>query len=181
MIAYEEKFEPLLIKWWADLGEDRETAFHSSLGGLGNFILYFRQTAALMFEADEQGIWFAASSRPFYDGALWDVWIRSNKRHTRSAIQAIELSYGLALERFPFLLGLTKQPNLHAIHLKLGYEYAGRIKQAIDGADMYAYQLTREGWHGRKIRAIRVRDAKRQTRLAAIEQIETAESNGVVH
>jgi hypothetical protein len=166
MTAYEGKYAPLLVQWWAEMQKSDEfaRAVHSSAQNLDAFICYFRHTASLMFEADDKGIWFAASSTPLYDGAMWDVWIRDDKRHTASALKAIELSYGLALERFPNLFGITQQRELHAIHLKLGYTYGGVLKENMDGKTQYIYQLTREGWASRKEAAMQIRATKRQAR-----------------
>lgn len=166
MIAYEGKYAPLLVRWWAELQNSGDFAktVHSSIHDLDAFIGYFRGPAALMFEVDREGIWFAASSSPFFDGALWDVWIRKGKRHTKSALKAIELSYTLALEKYPNLFGLTQQQELHAVHLKLGYLYAGRLMNNMDGQTQYIYQLTRMGWADRKATAKVVRDRKRESR-----------------
>ncbi len=167
MIAYEGKYAPLLVQWWAELQNSGDFAktVHSSLRDLDAFIGYFRGPAALMFEVDERGIWFAAAASPFFDGALWDVWIRADKRHTKSALKAIELSYTLALEKYPSLFGFTQQQELHAIHLKLGYVYAGRLLNNMDGQTQYVYQLTQYAWLDRKRLAKDVRDKKRYMRL----------------
>ena len=173
MIAYEGKYAPLLVKWWSEIAETPEFAktVHSSAQSLDAFICYFRHTAALMFEADEQGIWFAASTTPFYDGAMFDVWIRPDKRHRPVALKAISLAYDLALERYPNLFGFTAQRELHAIHLKLGYTYGGIFKKNMDGSDQYIYQLTRDGWANRKAMAAMVRRGKREAREK--KQVET--------
>ncbi len=173
MIAYEGKYAPLLVQWWAELQNSGDFAktVHSSIRDLDAFIGYFRGPAALMFEVDdiarpgyERGIWFAAAASPFFDGALWDVWIRADKRHTKSALKAIELSYTLALEKYPSLFGFTQQQELHAIHLKLGYVYAGRLLNNMDGQTQFMYQLTRYAWLDRKRLAKGIRDRKREVR-----------------
>jgi len=166
VIAYEGKYAPLLVQWWAELQNSGDFAqtVHSSIHDLDAFIGYFRGPAALMFEVDARGIWFAAAASPFFDGALWDVWIRADKRHTKSALKAIELSYTLALEKYPSLFGFTQRQELHAIHLKLGYVYAGRLLNNMDGQTQYVYQLSRYAWLDRKRLAKDVRDKKRENR-----------------
>lgn len=173
MTAYEGKYAPLLVKWWAEIAETPEFAktVHSSAQSLDAFICYFRHTASLMFEADEHGIWFAASTTPFYDGATFDVWIRPVKRFRPAALRAIEMAYALALERYPNLFGFTAQRELHAVHLKLGYTYGGIFKKNMDGSDQYIYQLTREGWANRKENAAMIRATKRQAREHRFEGI----------
>jgi hypothetical protein len=166
MTAYEGKYAPLLVQWWAEIAETPEFSktVHSSAQALDAFICYFRHTAALMFEADDKGIWFAASTTPFYDGAMFDVWIRPDKRHTPSALKALSLAFELALGRYSNLFGMTQQRELHAIHLKLGYTYGGVLKENMDGKTQYIYQLTREGWANRKEAAKTVRQSKRRLR-----------------
>ncbi len=178
MLAYEAKeHEPLLIGWWAALGESAEfeQTFQKCHRRLGAFLDYFNQSAYLVFEVDAGGIWFAAWSQPWCDGAIFSLWIRENRRRQPSARKAMELSYQLALEAYPVLIGYTIQAGLHAIHLKLGYEYGGRVPGLIACQTVYCYYLTREGWARR-------RTVAREVRMKRKLQYEHRESpNGAVH
>ncbi len=175
MIAYEPSQESFLCAWWASLGEDRDRTFHSSLHRLGAFLDYFNRQAALVFEFDEKGIWFAGWTRPLWDGAECGLWVRPDKRRSRAEWKAVQAAYGLFLDTYPALIGFTKQAELHSVHLKLGYRYAGSIKGMMDGGDIWAYELTREGWKNRvaTARSIRLeRKAKRAEEAPAPEPVQ---------
>ena len=88
--------------------------------------------------------------------ALFGLWVRPDKRirkaNWRQKIrtwQGIQMAYDLAFDFYPRLIGLTRQTGLHKVHLRLGYEYAGRLPAMCDGETLYSYSLSRDMWKHR--------------------------------
>lgn len=177
MIAYDaQQHEALVIQWWANLDEDRDVTFHSSAHRLGAFLKLFAEEAALLFECDKAGIWFAAWTQPLCDGVTFSLWIRKDKRHSPEAWKSLQIAYNVVFDRYPVVIGYTRQPHLHAVHLKLGYEYAGRIPNIADRNTLYIYSMSREQWQNRREAARKIRDEKRAKRSVA--EARAADDNG---
>jgi hypothetical protein len=167
LIAFDpqsEQHEGLVVKWWADLEPDRAVTFHSSLNRLSVFLMFFTQQAKLVFDYDQRGIWFAAWVQDLCDGCVFSVWIRSDMRTKPSAWRDLRMAYDTIFQKYKRVVGYTRQPHLHAEHLKLGYEYCGRIPDIIDGNALYIYSMSREQWANRASAAAKVRAEKRAKR-----------------
>lgn len=165
----DEAHEGLLVKWWAELGSDRETTFHSSLHRLGAFLHYFTHQAKLVFDVDQKhGIWFAVWTEPFGDGVAFSVWVHREKRHSPAAWSNLQIAYNVVFDRYRRVVGYTCQPNLHAEHLKLGYEFCGRVPDIIDAKGVYIYSMSREQWANRKETTAKIRAARRAKRPTRI-------------
>ncbi len=166
----DESHEGLLVKWWADLGDERDLTFHSSLHRLGAFLHHFRQDAHLIFDADQKyGLWMAIWTQPFGDGVLFSTWVHPAKRNFRdlkAVWSNLQIAYNVVFDRYPRVVGYTRQASLHAEHLKLGYEFCGRIPDIVDGKSVYIYSMSREQWANRKETAAKIRAAKREKRVS---------------
>src|SRR5215472_2199734 len=165
----------VIIQWWSALPErDREVTFHPNLHKLAAFLAWFNERRAnLLFALDQQGLTLGAWTEALWDGAQFGVWVRPDKRSAPGVWRDLQQAYRMALEVYPVLFGYTRQPKLHAAHLKLGYEYAGKLPQAWGGQPVWIYALTREGWARRAVAAAEVRARKQSLRP-------TAASNGKV-
>ena len=180
MIAFDpqnEQHEGLLLKWWADLEPDRTVTFHSSLHRLGAFLRYFTQQAGLIFDVDKDGIWFAVWTEPLWDGVTFSTWIRKEQRTGASNLKRawanLQAAYNLVFDRHHRVIGTTLQTALHSEHLKLGYEYCGRVPDICGGKQVYIYSMSREQWQNRKEVAARIRaekKAKRQPRNGVVQK-----------
>jgi hypothetical protein len=168
VIAFDPKDDrhmAVAIKWWGELSEqDRANTFHPSLHKLGPFLQHFSEAADLLFNLDEQGLTLAAWTEPAWDAALFSLWVRPDMRRTPSIWKEIQQAYQLAFTLYPTLVGHTRQPALHAAHIKLGYDYAGCLKSSFKGGQLWIYELTREAWAARKDTARQFRQARQEQR-----------------
>lgn len=142
-----DRHEMFVLKWWTDLNAnpaELENLFAKPLRNLTTILNWAASTVKVMFETDWDGIWAAAWVEPYMSGAFFGAWIRPDKRHTKAALQFINQAYDTALGYFPVLIGLTKQKNLHELHLRLGYEYVGEVPYLFDGQTAYEYRMTKE-------------------------------------
>jgi hypothetical protein len=150
------KHEMLVADWWfrrlANDPVERNRLFHSSLHSLTKILWWAAHDVKLAFEMDSDGIWIAAWLSPYMSGAEAGAWIRADRRRTIGAFRFIRKFYDAALEHFPVIVGITKQKELHDLHLALGYRYVGEISGLFDNAPAMLYQLTeetrREAKHG---------------------------------
>ena len=89
------------------------------------------------------------------DGAEFGSWVRKDYRGTVKSLLFIRKCYRTSFETFPVLVGITRQPELHELHLALGYEYVGEIEDLFDHAPARAYKLRRENFNvGRRKQVI---------------------------
>src|ERR1700722_17376985 len=140
----------LLTKWFLDLSADPaefENLFAKPLRNLTALAVHITgKDSRFFYESDGRGVWLAVWLTPFLtDGVEFGAWIRKDKRGSRAALAAIDSAYDQTLERFPTLIGLTKQyPALHALHLKLGYTLVDEFPGVFDGDSVWMYKMTRE-------------------------------------
>lgn len=178
MISYDltnNSHVAILVSWWSSLtDEDRANLFSPALHKLGPFLQFFT-AAQLMFAVDVRGVTVAAWTEPMFDGALFSLYVRPECRCSLLAWKEVEQAYETALSVYPVLVGQTRQSALHAIHLKMGYTYAGRLNHVFAGGPVYFYELDREHWRARREAAKLVRGAKRGRR----EHLSGGNNNGV--
>lgn len=150
------KHEALVADWWfrrlAPDPEERNRLFHSSLHSLTKILWWASHDVKLAFEYDADGISMAAWLSPYMSGAEAGAWLRQDKRRTVAAFKFIRQFYDAALQHFPVIVGITKQKELHDLHLALGYRYVGEISGLFDNSPAMLYELTtetrREAKHG---------------------------------
>lgn len=163
MTLYEPStHEPLLVAWFYGLKEDPrefENLFATSLRRLGPLLHWAEHQVKIMYELGDDGmIAMAAWVSPLLDGAEFGSWVRKDYRGSVKSVLFIRKCYRTAFETFPVLVGITRQPELHDLHLALGYEYVGEIEQLFDGASARVYKLRREVYLvGRRIKIERKR------------------------
>lgn len=153
MIAYErEKHEVLLVEWFYKLQQDPveyENLFAKPLRNLTTLLNWAANQAQLMIAYDTT-LWAAAWVTPVLSGAEFGAWIRKDKRKSISQVAFIHQCYKKALEVFPVLIGITRQPHLHQLHLSLGYQLVGEIPHLFDGLPAMVYSLTKESYESRR-------------------------------
>ena len=155
------KHEALVADWWfrrlAPDPDERNRLFHSSLHSLTKILWWAAHDVKLAFEYDADGISMAAWISPYMSGAEAGAWLRADKRRTVAAFKFIRKFYDAALQHFPVIVGLTKQPELHDLHLALGYRYVGEIPSLFDSVPAKIYAMTsesrREAPHGRFVKS----------------------------
>ena len=142
-----DKDELLILYWFLKLRADPaefENLFMESVRNLTGMLYWAKNSVAMMIDVDDDGIRFAAWLAPFLSGAELGAWARKSLRGTKAHLKFMDGVYEKALADFPVLIGLTKQPALHNLHLKLGYEFKCEIPALFDGAPLRVYSMTKE-------------------------------------
>lgn len=154
MIKYDPKnpaHEMLALGWWLKLKEDPiefANLFSREFKFLTPFMFWCAHNATIVFDCDKDGLWACAWTVPDMDGAFFGAWFRHDRRHGKETYKFIMEAYRLAFERYPTLVGITKQQRLRDLHLKLGYEFRGELPSWFDGDTAFMYVLTRESFYG---------------------------------
>lgn len=148
MRIYDAAKDDLLILYWflklrADPAEF-ENLFMESARNLTALLHWAKHSVAMMIDVDDDGIRFAAWLAPFLSGAELGAWARKNLRGSKGHLKFMDAVYEKALAEFPVLVGLTKQPQLHNVHLKMGYEFKCEIPSLFDGAPLRVYTMTKD-------------------------------------
>jgi hypothetical protein len=148
MKLYEaDKHELLMLYWYLELRKDRtefENLFAEPLRNLTSILSWAKNSVSIMFDNDDAGIRFAAWCAPYLSGAEFGAWSRHDVRGSKAHLRFMDQAYDKALSQYPTLIGLTKQPQLHNIHLKMGYEFKCEIPGLFDGAPALVYIMTAE-------------------------------------
>lgn len=159
MIAYDAlKHEMLILQWHLNLKTDPEEydkLFADSTHTLTSLLRWASNTVMLAFEMDKDGVWAACWVEPCLNAAWFGSWIRRDKRHTKSALKFINEAYARVLDKFPTILGLTSQPKLADLHIKLGYKFGCRVPGMFNGKDALIFIMTRESREARHERSSR--------------------------
>lgn len=156
MIEYDpDLHETLLVHWYYSslVAEPEEFAnlFAKPLRNLTEILHWAKHSVKLIFESDGT-IWIAAWILPEMSGAWFGLWVRKDKRQTRAMLAFVDECLDAALERFPVLMALTKQPRLQSEIERLGFVHQGATPHLFDGAPANAYYLTKETRDGRRRR-----------------------------
>lgn len=120
----------LIAQVWRNLMEtgEIENLVYGRAKTLAGFLEIFRVPGRAVAECDEElGIWFVGWVEPAFEGAFYCQWIHPNRRHGVAALTATLESMGHFLEKYPVLLGVTKQHRLVKEHVRLGYRKVGEI------------------------------------------------------
>lgn len=189
MIAYDPNkpsHEMMALKWFLDLRakpDEFNKLFTKSLQNLTIFLHWIRNTVRVAVAFDEQGFWACAWIEPSLSGAYAGAWIREGKRGTFQALAFMNRFYAESLRVFPVLLGLTKQRELHEIHLAMGYTLGCVIPEFFDGDDAFLYIMTRESrrearHNVRARRQIHIKQQQQQPiRTSVDESVSIGEAN----
>lgn len=160
-----EKDELLVLYWFLTLRADPvefENLFCEPLRGLTQILNWAAHSANIMIDVDDGGIRFAAWVVPYLSIAEFGAWSRKDSRGTKAHLKFMDLAYEKALEQYPVLIGLTKQPKLHNLHLSLGYEFRTEFPMAFDGKPARVYVLTRESRANRHLARKEIKDGRRK-------------------
>jgi hypothetical protein len=164
--------EMIALQWFLLLkGKPQEFAdlFARDLQSLTRFLYWMANNVALGWECDERGAWACAWVEPMLTGAFFGGWIREDKRGTVGAVMFIRKAYRQAFEKFPVIIGITKQPALHDLHIALGYDYLGTVPKLFDNADARVYVLTKENFYGRRRKDKQRKPREQQPVLTGID------------
>lgn len=178
------KHELLILYWYLELRKDPvefENLFCEPLRSLTSILIWAKNNVSIMFDADDDGIRFAAWCAPFLTGAEFGAWARKSQRGTKAHLAFMNEAYDKALSQYPVLIGLTKQERLHRLHLRMGYEFVGKVPTLFDGAPVLEYFMTRETRDGRRKQQDIHRNGKQSLRGAdsAVRQSVPAVSESV--
>jgi len=140
-----------LLHWYAQLvaGDDLNKLLGSSVWSMAAFMRHFTEAGALVFyESDAQGWWIVAWTFPLMGGGTWGLWVRPDKRGSgsRTALAFIMETLNVGLQQYPVLVNTTKQNEIVAKTVRLGYTYLGRIPRLFEGEDCHVLHLTREAF-----------------------------------
>jgi hypothetical protein len=146
--------EPLLVAWFYELKQDDvefRNLFAKPLRRLGPLLHWAEFQVKIMYELGDDGmIAMAAWVTPLMSAGEFGAWIRKDYRGSVSSVRFIRKCYKTCFETFPTLVGITKQPDLHELHLALGYRYLGEVEHLFDHEAARVYVLSREAFYGRK-------------------------------
>ena len=139
-----------VTKWWFKMEADGDlrVALSEQCQSLGQlFGLIGAPTKYVLFAFDEDGIWFAAWFEPSLSGVFMGAWAAKEYRHRghgRRGLNAFLDAWEWALGRWPVVIGITKQPDILAEHMRLGYTvHQPAMPQWFDGKPTWIMTLTR--------------------------------------
>lgn len=155
MVLYKPSptFDILLTGWWHRMREleELEQTFSRDTQSLSGFLRLFQSPNVLAVEHNGLAVQMAVWLEPMLSGAFMGLWIEPRLRGTKRALQLFEMAVEGALEEWPVLLALTKQPGVHAMLERMGYNTMS-IPNIFDGEDAWVGWLTKEAWDGRRQR-----------------------------
>lgn len=148
MTVYDpERHELLLLKWYLDIKANPEelgNLFTRPIQSLTEILSWAKYRVKISFEFDAQGIWALAWAEPLLDGAMVGGWARKDKRASFHTWISFKKFTQAALGTYPVIIGLTRQAELHGLHIKLGYNYVGDIPALFDGSPVRVYTMSRQ-------------------------------------
>ncbi len=136
----------LLLDWWTRMAAttDLEQAFSVVHASAGSFFQSFRPPNILIYEVDDEGIWFAAWFDPVMSGAFYGLWIAPPMRLSMSALRAVQASVAFGLEKFPVLIGATRHVKVARQAARFGARILGDIPNLFDGETATIGYITNE-------------------------------------
>lgn len=153
MTVYETNVstDVLLVRWYEHLAAtgDLEDQFSRPTRSLGSFMEYVK-ASVFIYEADDDGIWFAAWFTPALGAVAFHYWMRREVRGGDAGLRALieALRFGLRLS--PVLLAAIRaNPGDVAAFQVLGFVTLGGVIPGIfeDNAMSVSY-LDREHFFG---------------------------------
>ena len=143
--------EQLLVHWFFHLKKtgDLDKVFFKNTHTLTGFLNYFAGNVKLGIAVDENGISFAAWVQPILDMGEFGMWIREDKRQSKSSLANVYEAYDAVFQQYSTIVGVSKQNNLRKVHEHLGYVFSTEIPNAWGGEPVQIYHLTKEAyqWH----------------------------------
>lgn len=146
MVKYQigVKEDLALLAWWYHLANsgDLEATFNRETAALTQFFKVFEAPTELYYEQDDQGFTVASWLTPMMDGAFFSLWIRADKRQSKSSLNFIIELLGTALARYKVLLFVTRNENVMELAKRIGFEPKGEIPYLFDGDTAFVGTLT---------------------------------------
>ena len=174
MIEYSQKYESLIVQWYYQLRSDPvefENLFDEPVRHLSTFLNYIEHRVKLVFQYDDDGIKYAGWIEPWMKGAFFGFWSRKNERRRVGQVAFIHRVLQRSLQAYPVIIGITRRPELHDVHLALGYERLGDgIPYLFDGKTVFVYVLTQESYDKRRLNHDGRRQGRRRERIRHDEQ-----------
>ncbi len=139
----------LLFRWWQRMlnDEDLFKVFTRSMGALSIFFMSWRKPMALYYEQDEAGITMAAWVEPgVLDAGAYGLWVRPDKRHSKSSLQFVLATIEIGIERFPALITMTRDELMNQQFKKFGFINTIVVPKIFDGDDAHVSIMTRESF-----------------------------------
>lgn len=147
-----------VMHWWAVLngtGEAEKTFMPNTYESMSKFYKLFKLPSFLTFKFDE-GIWFASWYEPVMAGGFLGIWAAKDKRQSRAMLIAVEDAISFGLDRFPVLIGLTRQKDILDEHCCMGYRVLGNIPELwAGGKDCWVVSINREQFNARRIHSVK--------------------------
>ncbi len=136
----------MLSQWWLQLqmSGDIQKMFPKRAQTLPQLFKMMDAPTQLIYEVNEQGVWFAAWLSPSLDAAFYGIWIAKGMRNTRECVAATAQSYELAFARFPFIMSVTMQAPLLKQQQALGYTVLAELPESFDGQSAWLTMLKRD-------------------------------------
>lgn len=148
--ARDHQHDLLLAQWYGNLhatGEFDQLFTDPAVRPLGGFLAGFRPPRAAFFEADDDGFVWIAWYDPAFRGAFLGFWIRPDRRHTRQAMQGLQLAHDLGFHKWPLLVAATRSRETFQMLLRLGYTDAGTVPGLLVEAEAaHVGWLTKSRW-----------------------------------
>ncbi len=148
----------LIIQWWAKITTNGEMdRIFMTRHSPGSLLKAMAPPSVMLYELDDQGIWFVAWFEPTFSGAFFSVWVDQRKRKSVEAYECFLKAADAGFGQFTTLLGVTKQEHLLPIHEKVGYTVLCKVPAIFNGLDAWLVLLDKEKVRGR-IRRLRKHD-----------------------
>lgn len=144
--------EALLLHWWSSLLETEEltTVFDKRYERVSEFLLAFRQDV-LLIGVDARGIWgaFWFDASPL-DGAFFSLWLRKDRRQSRSSLVAISKALGVGFHELKYrvILVVTNEPTIAGMHQRYGFARLGTVPALYHGQPAIVSYMTDDMFDG---------------------------------
>lgn len=139
-----------LFRAWARMAQDGDLdrLLLPSEHSPGAFMALLRQQVVVLYALDAHGeIYFMSWLAVFMALPTMSMWLRGDKRKSRSSARLISFVYSIAFLHTDVVLGITKQEKLLRIHKHLGYEVMCKIPGLWDkGVDAWVIMLEKRNY-----------------------------------
>lgn len=139
----------LLASWYLRMANDGDLdkLFTSGSRTMAELFRLVGRPKTLIYAVDASGIWFAMWAEAMLAGAFVGLWIRADRRRSRTALTTALDAYAWYFTSVRVIFGVTKQPKILDEHKGFGYDILDRVAGLWDGEDAWIVKLTREQFH----------------------------------
>jgi hypothetical protein len=144
--------DTLMLRWWMELHEtgDITKLFHADSFDLESFLQLFKPPTYLVYDFNEsntieQASWAKPVSNILNERTAFNgIWTRPFLRGKPRQLLFTHLTYKAAFGFFDAIVGMTWQPELLAIHAKMGYDVVGVLPDFMGHELVYLVRVTKE-------------------------------------